>query len=426
MSGGNVGREVLENIVRPIVPSLVRMTIKNMKKSSTLYISDTTLRDGEQMPGGTLLPHEKVEIAKELEEIGVHSIDAGFPISHKNEIEAIREIVKSVKKPVITALCRAKKEDIDAAYEALSEAPLHKRGVTIFIGTSPQHRKNKLRKKRQEIIDMSVDTIQYASKYFALISFASEDGSRTELDFLSELYKEAIDAGAINIGLTDTIGRFDPEEARRYVLELYDRVENIDKALFSIHFHNDLGMAVANSLAAIKTGYVDICQGTFLGVGERAGNAALEQIIGALYLSTIDPEIYGKYPKKPEKIKLEKLTDLCNLISEKTGFKVPKNQPIVGENIFRTEAGIHQDGIIKDPSTYELFPPETFGAKREIIVGKHSGIHGIEYAARERGFDLSKEEVRKVFNCVKEYFNDNKKMSDEKFEEIIKSVKNQI
>ena len=199
--------EALENIVRPIVPSLVRMTIKNMKKSSTLYISDTTLRDGEQMPGGTLLPHEKVEIAKELEEIGVHSIDAGFPISHKNEIEAIKEIVKSVKKPVITALCRAKKEDIDAAYEALSEAPLHKRGVTIFIGTSPQHRKNKLRKKRQEIIDMSVDTIQYASKYFALISFASEDGSRTELDFLSELYKEAISCYKYAIQIKDNDAR---------------------------------------------------------------------------------------------------------------------------------------------------------------------------------------------------------------------------
>ncbi len=390
--------------------------IYEMKRNSLLYISDTTLRDGEQMPKGTLFPYEKVEIAKYLEKIGVHSIDAGFPASCYSEIESVRDVAKEVKKPIITALCRAKNEDIDSAYEALKDKAFNRRGVSIFIGSSLQHREHKLNKSKSEIIDLATKAIQYASKYFAIVSFSPEDASRTEPDFLVELYEKAIEAGAGNIGFTDTVGILNPETTREYVLEICERVKNFDKSLFAIHFHNDLGMAVANSLAAIKTGYVDIFQGTLLGVGERAGNASLEQVVLATSLS-----LDNNYPKKSG-IELTGLRDACEIVARYMGIKIPMYQPIVGENIFRTEAGIHQHGILQNPDTYEIYSPNIIGAEREFVLGKHSGSHAVERFLKQNDLNMTNEKFALVYKKFKDYFKSKKSITNDRILRIAREV----
>jgi 2-isopropylmalate synthase len=392
-------------MLKGIISLIRKRTIHTMKHSGVLFVSDTTLRDGEQMPGGTLLPAEKVDIALHLEKIGVHSIDAGFPACCEAEVKSIRQIARSVTKPLVTALCRAKTEDVDLAYAALKDLPLQRRGVSIFIGASPIHREAKLGKTRAQIIDIAAETIDYALKHFAIVSFAPEDASRTEIDFLVDLYEAAIAAGAANVGFTDTIGCLDPESTRRYVGEVNARVKQIDKALFAIHFHNDLGMAVANSLTAIRTGCVDIFQGTLLGVGERAGNASLEQVLVAMAL--------GEYPKKP-KVPLGELRPACRTVAAHMGLTVPCYQPVVGENVFRTEAGIHQHGVLLDPATYELIPPEVIGAERELVLGKHSGRHALQSMLAKHGFALSDDELNFVYEEFKGYFEAHKRVATDR------------
>lgn len=388
-------------MLKGIIGLIRRRTLHAMKSSGVLYVSDTTLRDGEQMPGGTLLCEEKVEIARHLERIGVHSIDAGFPACGQCEVDSVRQIARAVSKPLVTALCRAKTEDIDLAYEALKELPLNRRGVSIFLGASPLHRRAKLGLSKSQIIDLAARTIDYALNRFPVISFAPEDASRTEIDFLVELYDAAIQAGAANVGFTDTIGCLDPQSTRRYVEEINARVQNIDKALFAIHFHNDLGMAAANSLTAIKTGCVDIFQGTLLGVGERAGNASLEQVLVALRV--------GEYPKRPQ-VDLGQLLPACRALANHMQLPVPPCQPVAGANVFRTEAGIHQHGILLDPGTYELIPPELLGVRRELVLGKHSGRHALRRMLADRGFDLSPQELDAVYEAFKKHFEVHKRI----------------
>ncbi|MEK6951500.1 MAG: pyruvate carboxyltransferase, partial [Nanoarchaeota archaeon] len=257
-----------------------------IKDSDEILVSDTTLRDGEQMPGVLFTPENKREIADYLTKMGVYSIDAGFPVCSEGERRAIKEIAKSSRgliNPIITTLSRAKREDIDASYETLSSLNRARRGISIFLGSSPQHRK-KLGKEKEEIIEMTRDSINYAKGYFNIISFAPEDASRTELEFLIRLYETAIVAGVSCIGFTDTVGYLTPSKTKEYVNEINRNVTGIEDVLFAIHFHNDLGLAVANSLEAIKTGYVDIFQGTIAGIGERSGNTAIEPVVMALKL----------------------------------------------------------------------------------------------------------------------------------------------
>jgi len=390
-----------------------RKIIHRIKSSNELLVSDTTLRDGEQMPGGTLFAYEKADIAKYLEKIGVHSIDAGFPICSYDEIESVRKVAEAIRNPIVTALCRAREEDIDSAFDALAEKSVYKKGVSIFIGTSPQHREYKLGKTKNQIIDIMAKNVKYAlERGFEIVSMSAEDASRTELDFLVDFYKKAIEAGAMTIGFPDTLGILDPEKTKRYVEEVNNRLENISEALFAIHFHNDFGMAVANSLAAIKTGYVDIVQGTLLGVGERAGNSSLEQIIMAINCDIGEP-----YPKKP-RVSLKALKPTCEKVAEYMGLEIPLDQPIIGKNIFRTEAGIHKDGIQKNPETYEPFSPEIIGAEREFILGKHSGRHALLKFLEEKGIHLSEEELERFYYEFKSWFSDSKTISQEEILEL--------
>ncbi len=376
--------------------------VHKMKNSDEILFSDTTLRDGEQTPGVFFGSEDKINIAKCLVELGVHSIDVGFPSCSEGEKKAIRAVVENIKGPIMTTLCRAKKQDIDDSYEVLKNVSSLKRGISIFLGSSPQQRE-KLGKTKQEIIEMAKESINYAKKYFKIISFSPEDASRTEPDFLVELYNEAVKLGVSNIGFTDTVGILDPEETVNYVKYINENVNGIEDVLFAIHFHNDLGMAVANSLAAIKTGYVNIFQGTVGGIGERSGNTAIEPVVMALKLKD-----YGKKTK----INMEKFQEVSQLVQKLSGIKFSPFTPVIGKNIFRTEAGIHQDGILKNPETYEIFSPESVGVdKRELIIGKHSGRNAIFSKLRDLGYQVGNDGLSAE---IKKYCDENGIIEDSK------------
>lgn len=378
----------------------VRKTVKqgiisHHRRSGAVLFSDTTLRDGEQMPGATLEPDDKLRIAQALEEFGIHSIDAGFPASSRADIEAIQKMVGVIKKPVLTALCRTVRGDIDAAFEALEGNPAHKRGVSLFCGTSPLHRKHKLEKSESEILKLITDTVAYASERFEIVAFSPEDASRTELDYLCECYREAIDAGATTIGFPDTVGVLTPEKARDKIRHIQDNVPNIGKALLAVHFHNDLGLAVANTLACIDEG-ANVVQCTVCGIGERAGNASLEEVAMAI------TEHEDQY-QRTASIDTTKLVPLCRMVSELTGIPMSPMKPIGGENIFASEAGIHQDGLLKNPDTYLPFRPEKVGADGiKLVLGRHSGRRAVAHRLHELGVELSDVQVMAVLEAIKQ------------------------
>lgn len=368
--------------------------IKHYKRSGVVLFSDTTLRDGEQMPGATLEPDEKLRIAKALEAAGVHSLDAGFPASSEADVVAIRKMVGVIKGPVLTALCRTLNSDIDAAESALSENPMRKRGVSLFCGTSPLHREHKLNKSKAEVLRIITDSIQYAGNAFRIIAFSPEDASRTEIDFLCECYREAIDAGATTIGFPDTVGILTPEKTADFIKAIQDNVPNLDRALLAVHFHNDLGLAVANTLSAISEG-ANVVQCTVNGIGERAGNASLEEVVMALALH---PDQYDR----SFRIDTTKLAPLCQLVAELTGVAMSRMKPIGGANIFATEAGIHQDGLLKNPDTYLPFRPETVGADGiTLVLGRHSGRRAVAHRLKEIGLEVSDDQVAAISGAIK-------------------------
>jgi 2-isopropylmalate synthase len=376
------------NVVKGIV-------INHHRRSGTLLFSDTTLRDGEQMPGATLEPDEKVRIARELEAFGVHSLDAGFPASSQADITAIQKMASVVKKPVLTALCRTVAADVDAAEEALADVPFRKRGVSLFCGTSPLHRKHKLNKNKPEILEIITSTVAYAAERFIIVAFSPEDASRTEIDYLCEAYRLAIDAGATTIGFPDTVGLLTPEKARDFIRRIQDGVPNIDKALLAVHFHNDLGLAVANTLACIEEG-VNVVQCTVNGIGERAGNAALEEVAMAV---TLHQDQY----ERTVNIDTSRLTPLCRLVSELTGIPLPANKPIAGDNIFASEAGIHQDGLLKNPDTYLPYRPEQVGAAGiRLVLGRHSGRRAVAHRLKELGIESAESQVLHILEAIKQ------------------------
>lgn len=372
-----------------------RAVIRHHRRSGAVLFSDTTLRDGEQMPGATLDPAEKLQIAKALEAAGVHSLDAGFPASSQADIEAIQSMVGVIKKPVLTALCRTLPGDIDAADEALAGNPPHKRGVSLFCGTSPLHRDFKLEKSKTEVLNLIVDSIQYAAEKFDIVAFSPEDASRTEVDFLCEVYREAIAAGATTIGFPDTVGILTPYKAQDLICQIQDQVPGIENVLLAVHFHNDLGLAVANTLACIDAG-ANVVQCTVNGIGERAGNAALEEVAMALHLHQDEFE-------RPHKLDVSQLAPLCSLVSELTGIPLSPMKPIGGSNIFATEAGIHQDGLLKNPDTYLPYRPETVGAEGvRLVLGRHSGRRAILHRLHELGREPSEQTVQRVMQAIKE------------------------
>ncbi len=376
----------LQNLV---VDKVRHGVISHHKRTGTLLFSDTTLRDGEQMPGATLEPNEKVRIALALEEAGVHSIDAGFPASSPADARAVQEISAAVKKPVLTALCRTVVSDIDAANEALSGRAIHKRGASLFCGTSPQHRQHKLGRTKSQVLEIITSAVAYASEKFQVVSFSPEDASRTELDYLCEVYREAIDAGATTIGFPDTVGVLTPEKTRNFIRAIQDGVPNFDRALLAIHCHNDLGLAVANTLAAIEEG-ANVIQCTVNGIGERAGNASLEEVVMAI---EVNRDQYGF----KHSVESTKLAPLCDLVAELTGVAPSPMKPVCGANIFATEAGIHQDGLLKNPDTYLPYEPEKVGRDGiELVLGRHSGRAAVESRLRTLRIDATEAQVQLV------------------------------
>jgi len=372
-----------------------RALVEHVRRRGKLLISDTTLRDGEQMPGVSFLPEEKVVLAEALEKAGIHSIDAGFAASSDSDFEALRLIAAAAGNMVVMSLSRALQSDIDAAARALASRAPNARGISIFLGTSPTHRQYKLRKSPDDIVRMIEDSVAYAAERFRIVAFAPEDASRTELDFLCRCYDAAISAGATTIAFPDTVGILTPKSAAAFVRSIRERVTLLDRALLAVHFHNDLGLAVANSLAAVAEG-ADIVQCTLGGLGERAGNAALEEVALALHLHR---EEFGR--ESP--VHLEQLTELCLLASRLSGIAPPPTKPVYGANIFATEAGVHQDGILKNADTYLPYPPEIVGRRDpvRVAIGKHTGLSGLTYRLELLGITLDEISTNLLLSRIK-------------------------
>ncbi len=385
----------LKNLAKHVTDTVRHAVISHHKRSGAVLFSDTTLRDGEQMPGATLEPFEKLRIAKALQDAGVHSLDAGFPASSEADVAAIRMMIGVITRPVLTALCRTLRSDVDAADRALHGNPVHKRGVSLFCGTSPLHREHKLNKSRTEILKIIEDTVGYAAEKFRIVAFSPEDASRTEVDFLCECYRLAISCGATTIGFPDTVGLLTPEKARTFIKAIQDNVPNLDRALLAVHFHNDLGLAVANTLACIQEG-ANVVQCTVNGIGERAGNASLEEVVMAL---AMHPDQY----KRSFKVDTTKLVPLCHLVAELTGIMIPRMKPIGGTNIFATEAGIHQDGLLKNPDTYLPFRPEKVGgAGIQLVLGRHSGRKAVAHRLQALNLSADDHVVLKIIDLIKQ------------------------
>ncbi len=358
----------------------------------TIRIFDTTLRDGEQSPGASMNLTEKMEVAQALVDLGVDVIEAGFPIASPGDFEAVREIAKNIRGSVICGLARCNDEDIDRAWEALqySEAPR----IHVFLATSAIHREFKLKMDKQEIIERAIHGVRRAAGYTSDIEFSPEDASRTELDFLCEVIEAAINAGATTVNIPDTVGYATPAHMGKVIRTLCERVPNIDRAVVSMHCHDDLGLAVANSLAGVENGAGQI-ECTINGIGERAGNCTLEEVVMALRTRA---DVYHA----DTRINSQRLVPTSRLVANITGLQVPRNKAIVGRNAFAHEAGIHQDGMLKERTTYEIMRPEDVGfAKSDLVLGKHSGRAALADRAKALGYHLSTEQLQKVFESFK-------------------------
>ncbi len=357
-----------------------------------IRIFDTTLRDGEQSPGASMNLAEKMEIAQALVDLGVDIIEAGFPIASPGDFEAVREIAKSIRGSVICGLARCNNEDIDRAWDALrhSEAPR----IHVFLATSAIHREFKLKMDKKEIIERTIQGVRRAAGYCSDIEFSPEDASRTELDFLCEVIEAAISAGATTVNIPDTVGYATPAHMGKVIRTLCEHVPNIDKAVVSMHCHDDLGLAVANSLAGIENGAGQI-ECTVNGIGERAGNCSLEEVVMAL-------RTRGDFYQADTRINSQRLVPTSRLVASVTGLAVPRNKAVVGRNAFAHEAGIHQDGMLKERTTYEIMRPEDVGfAKTDLVLGKHSGRAALADRAKALGYHLTPEQLRTVFDAFK-------------------------
>ncbi|MEX0814339.1 MAG: 2-isopropylmalate synthase [Dongiaceae bacterium] len=373
-------------------------------ESNRVVIFDTTLRDGEQSPGASMNLDEKLRIATVLAELGVDVIEAGFPIASNGDFEAVRGVARRVRDCAVAGLARAARKDIDRAWEALSEAARPR--IHTFISTSPLHMKYKLQMEPDAVHQAVVDSVAYARNLCDDVEWSPEDGSRTEPDFLCRCVESAIKAGATTVNIPDTVGYAVPAEFAALIAMLKNRVPNIDKAIISVHCHNDLGLAVANSLAAVLAGARQV-ECTINGLGERAGNAALEEVVMALRTrQDAMPFATG--------IKTEVITRASRLVSTVTGFTVQPNKAIVGANAFAHEAGIHQDGMLKHAGTYEIMTPESVGLVRStLVMGKHSGRHAFRAKLLELGFDLGDNALQDAFRRFKELADKKKDVYDE-------------
>ena len=354
-------------------------------------IFDTTLRDGEQSPGFSMKTDEKIRMAKQLAKLGVDTIEAGFPISSRGDLEAVQAVAREVRDVPIAALARAKKLDIDAAIEALQPAAASR--LHIFLATSDLHLQVKLNMTREQALESIGSMIRYGRQHVAEIEFSAEDAGRTDLEYLCQVCKVAVDAGATILNLPDTVGYAVPEEYGAMFLKVREFLGDQQGITLSAHCHDDLGLAVANSLAAVRAGVRQI-ECTVNGIGERAGNAALEEIAVAL---AVRKESFAVSTN----IKLEQLFPASRLLTEVTGAVVAPNKAVVGANAFAHEAGIHQDGIIKNPLTYEIITPESVGVpSRSLVMGKHSGRNALRQSLRDLGFEANDAELAEIYRRV--------------------------
>lgn len=375
-----------------------------------LIIFDTTLRDGEQSPGASLGVRAKLEIAHQLKRLGVDVIEAGFPIASPGDFEAVRLIAREIKGPIIAGLARAVTKDIDRAAGAVKYAKRPR--IHVFLATSKIHMKYKLHKVEDEILRQAVFAVKYAKKYVQDIEFSPEDAARTEPEFLRDVVAEVIKAGAGTVNIPDTVGYAIPKEFGNLIKWLIENTPGIDDIVLSVHCHNDLGLAVSNSLSAILNGARQI-ECTINGIGERAGNASLEEIVMAIKTRK---DIFGLRTN----IDTTQITKTSRLVSRLTGIPVQPNKAIVGENAFAHEAGIHQDGILKKRITYEIMKPEDVGLKEsKLVLGKHSGRHAFKERLKELGHKLSDKEIDKAFNRFKTVADKKKFIYDEDLEAII-------
>ena len=357
-----------------------------------IIIFDTTLRDGEQSPGCSMNLAEKLELAQALVDLGVDVIEAGFPIASPGDFEAVQAIAGSVRGSVICGLARCRDEDIDRAWEAVQKAETPR--IHVFLATSAIHREFKLKMDKDGIIRHAVAGVERAAGYCPNIEFSPEDAARTEIDFLCQVVEAAIAAGATTVNIPDTVGYATPNHMQHVIQTLRNRVPNIDKAVISVHCHNDLGMAVANSLAAVEAGAGQI-ECTINGLGERAGNCSLEEVVMALRTRH---DFYHAHTN----INTRRLVPTSRLVAGVTGIQVQRNKAIVGQNAFAHEAGIHQDGMLKERTTYEIMRPEDVGfATTELVLGKHSGRAALASRIKALGYSLTSEQIQQIFEMFK-------------------------
>ena len=372
--------------------------------SDRIYIFDTTLRDGEQSPGATMNLDEKMQIAQLLEEMQVDIIEAGFPIASNGDFEAVSEISKNIKNSTIAGLSRAKVADIDRAWEAVKHAKSPR--IHTFIATSPIHMKYKLMKTEEEVLESIKHTVSHARNLCDNIEWSCEDGGRSNLEFLYKCIELAINSGATTINIPDTVGFTLPSEFGSIFKAVRNNVPNVDKAILSTHTHNDLGLAVANSVAAIQEGARQV-ECTINGLGERAGNAALEEVVMTL---KVKKDLMPFHTN----VKSEYITKASRLVSSITGFTVQPNKAIVGANAFAHEAGIHQDGMLKNAETYEIMTPESVGLnKSSLVLGKHSGKHAFSEKLKELGYDFGDNALMEVFGRFKDLADKKKEIFEE-------------
>ena len=376
-----------------------------MSDKEKLFIFDTTMRDGEQSPGASMSVEEKIQISRVLDEMGVDIIEAGFPIASPGDFEAVTAISKNLKKSIPCGLSRHSKKDIDACYESLKFAPRFR--IHTFISTSPLHMKHKLNMSADEVYDTIKEHVTYARNLTDDVEWSCEDGTRTDLDYMCKTVELAINSGATTINIPDTVGYSVPSEYTKTIQYLKNNVPNIDKAILSTHTHNDLGLAVANALAGVQAGVRQI-ECTINGIGERAGNAALEEVVMAIKTrNDLFPFETG--------IKTELLSKASKIVSNATGFPVQFNKAIVGKNAFAHEAGIHQDGMLKNRETYEIMTPESVGVKKtSLVMGKHSGRHAFKEKLSDLGYtDIMDDIIQATFGKFKILADKKKHIYDE-------------
>lgn len=377
-----------------------------------ILIFDTTLRDGEQSPGASMNLAEKLEVAHALKELGVDIIEAGFPIASPGDFEAVQTIARQVDGPIICGLARCNEADIDRAWQAVKDSPRPR--IHVFLATSAIHREFKLQMTPEEILQRAVEGVKRAKAYCEDIEFSPEDAARTELEFLAEVVERVIEVGATTVNIPDTVGYAVPQHYASVIRYLKQHVRNIDRAVLSVHCHNDLGLAVANSLAAVLEGARQI-ECTINGIGERAGNCALEEVVMALKTRS---DFFGLTTG----INTRLLYPTSRRVANVTGLQVQRNKAIVGQNAFAHEAGIHQHGILKHRETYEIMRPEDVGmSKSELVLGKHSGKHALRDRVQQLGYHLSDDQLQRVFEQFKVLADRKKTIYDADIEALVES-----